>query len=72
MTYLVKSPSDKFNGRTLGVQFNQGQAVLNQGALPKGVKIKDLITQFGRSPEQGGFGYTVKPLDKEAKEPAAA
>lgn len=63
--YLVTAPIDTYSGKTLGIKFNDGKAVVDEYTVPK---------NLGRSPDEVArlmkrdFGFEVKKIS--AKETA--
>lgn len=72
-TYLVTTPNPKFGGKTAGIQFHEGKAVVNVAVLDarlypnRKTAVQDAITRL-----QKDFGYTAKCIDGRADKAEAA
>lgn len=64
-SYLITTPNPKYAGKTLGIQFTEGRAVLHSAVLDKAIcpSIEIAVKRFTLD-----FGYKAKPLDKVPEE----
>lgn len=59
-TYIVTTPNETYSGRTLGVNFSDGKAVINAATIDKRIvpNVKVAVKRFVEE-----FGYKVRLLD---------
>lgn len=64
MRYLIKTPNREYTGKTMGVQFVNGQAIVDATSLDPNLEwtLDEVIYNL-----ENVFGYKVKAMDK--KEP---
>jgi len=60
--YLITVPKDTYNGKTLGVKFNDGKAVVDEYTVPKnlGRSVDEVARLMKRD-----FGFEVKRITAE-------
>lgn len=65
MQYLIETPNPEYKGRTLGVQFARGRALLDPATIdPKlGLDVDEVADRMKKD-----FGYSVKLLETEVVE----
>lgn len=63
MKFLVTTPNPAYAGKTAGVLFNEGRALVDSALPPStGKPIEHVVIELQE------FGYNVEPLDDDAKE----
>ena len=57
--FLVRVPNEQFNERVMGVQFNKGQATIDQYSIDGslGYTVEQIANRLKMD-----FGYTVEPI----------
>lgn len=57
--FLVRVPNEQFNERVMGVQFNKGQATIDQYSIDAslGYKVEEVAMRLKMD-----FGYTVESI----------
>ena len=62
--YLVTVGNTNYKGKTLGVQFNKGRALLDERLLDPavGISLDEVVRQM-----EVDFGYTVEPFGDEPR-----
>ena len=64
--YLVKAKNPKYEGKTFGVRFHEGKAVVDEHSISKhlGRSVKEVVALM-----QADFGLEVEPLDETTPAP---